>query len=245
MTLLSLLPKNADQAARKNDRFLIRWAAQSARISDVGHAPDLLRVRLEELVEEPAPEAVGDPLLVGVLLALRLDRRPEVGEERLREVDRAELLHHVRAAQRVVEELRAPLAVAPVDPRHPRALEELLAHDLVPEVVDLLHLREEAVAAEVEAVAVAHGGLGDAAHLVLRLEHHHRQALLRRAGSRRSGRRGRRRGSPSASRPCPAGRGSQGAEASCCYRSSGLLLVDHAADSDARRAAVADRHRLH
>ena len=23
-------------AARKNDRFLIRWAAQSARISDVG-----------------------------------------------------------------------------------------------------------------------------------------------------------------------------------------------------------------
>ena len=36
MTLLSLFPKNADQAARKNERFLIRWAAQSARISDVG-----------------------------------------------------------------------------------------------------------------------------------------------------------------------------------------------------------------
>ena len=36
MTLSSRLPKNADQAARKNDRFLIRWAAQSARISDVG-----------------------------------------------------------------------------------------------------------------------------------------------------------------------------------------------------------------
>ena len=36
VTLLSLLPKNADHAARKNDRFLIRWAAQSARISDVG-----------------------------------------------------------------------------------------------------------------------------------------------------------------------------------------------------------------
>ena len=48
-----------------------------------GHAPDLLGVRLEELVEEAAAEAVRDPLLVGVLLALRLDRRPQVGEERL------------------------------------------------------------------------------------------------------------------------------------------------------------------
>ena len=42
-----------------------------------------------------------------------------------------------------------------------------------------LHLGEEAVAAEVEAVAVADGGLGDAADLVLGLEHHHGQALLR------------------------------------------------------------------
>src|SRR5215210_6501059 len=36
VTLLSLFPKNADQAARKKLRFLIRWAAQSARISEVG-----------------------------------------------------------------------------------------------------------------------------------------------------------------------------------------------------------------
>ena len=36
MTLSSLLPKKADLAALKNDRFLMRWAAQSARISDVG-----------------------------------------------------------------------------------------------------------------------------------------------------------------------------------------------------------------
>ena len=70
------------------------------------------------------------------------------------------------------------MAVAPVDARHARALEELLLHDLVPEVVDLLHLGEEAVAAEVEAVAVANGGLGDAADLVLGLEDDHREALL-------------------------------------------------------------------
>ena len=44
-----------------------------------GHAPDLLGVRLEELVEQIAAEAVRDPLLVGVLLALGLDRGPDVG----------------------------------------------------------------------------------------------------------------------------------------------------------------------
>jgi uncharacterized protein YbjT (DUF2867 family) len=48
----------------------------------------------------------------------------------------------------------------------------------VPEVVDLLDLGEEAVAAEVEPVAVTDGGLGDAADLVLGLEHHDGQALL-------------------------------------------------------------------
>ncbi len=144
-----------------------------------GHAPDLLRVGLEELVEEEAAEAVRDPLLVGLLLALRLDGRPQVGGERARQVDRAELLHHVRAAQRVVEELRLAVAVAPVDARHARALEELLLHDLVPEVVHLLHLGEEAVPAEVEAVAVPDRGLGDAADLVLGLEDHDREALLR------------------------------------------------------------------
>ena len=119
------------------------------------------------------------------------------------QLDRAELLDHVRAAQRVVEEL-----LVPVDARHARALEELLAHDLVPEVVDLLDLGEEAVAAEVEAVlaarAVADLGLGDAADLVLGLEHDHRAGPAWPAGSRRSGRRGRRPGSAWA---CPSGPG--------------------------------------
>ena len=87
------------------------------------------------------------------------------------ELDRAELPHHVGAAQRVVEELAVP-----VDPRHARAQEELVAHHLVPEALDLLRLREEAVAAEVEAVAVADDRLREPADLVLGLEHDHRQA---------------------------------------------------------------------
>src|SRR3954465_710354 len=36
VTLLSRLPKKDDLAALKKLRFLIRWAAQSARISEVG-----------------------------------------------------------------------------------------------------------------------------------------------------------------------------------------------------------------
>ncbi len=65
----------------------------------------------------------------------------------------------------------------PEDPRHARAQQELLLHHLVPEVVDLLGLGEEAVAAEIEAVAVADLGLGEAADLVLGLEHDHGHAL--------------------------------------------------------------------
>ena len=84
-----------------------------------------------------------------------------------------ELADHVHALQRVLEEL-----VVPVDPRLARPPEELVPHDLVPEVVDLLDLGEEAVSAEVEAIAVAHLGAGDAAHLIGRLEHDHRLALL-------------------------------------------------------------------
>ena len=135
-------------------------------------APDLLGVGLEEVVVEPLAEAVGDPLLEVVLAALGLDRRPQVGHAGEEELDRAELADHVHALQRVVEELAVP-----VDPRHARALEELLVHHLVPEVVDLLGLGEEAMAAEVEAVAVAHLGLGEAADLVLGLEHDHRPPL--------------------------------------------------------------------
>jgi hypothetical protein len=48
----------------------------------------------------------------------------------------------------------------------------------VPEVVDLLHLGEEAMAAEVEAKALLHGRPSDPAELVGRLQDDHRLALL-------------------------------------------------------------------
>src|SRR5204863_245798 len=82
-------------------------------------------------VEQPPAEAIRHPVLEGLLLPLRLQLRPDVREERARELDRPELLDHVGAAQRVVEELAVP-----VDARHARPPQELLAHDLVPERVD-------------------------------------------------------------------------------------------------------------
>ena len=139
-----------------------------------GHAPHLLGVGHEEVLVEPLAEAVGDPLLEVVLATVGRDRGPQVGEQAARELDRAELLDDVLPVERVVEELAAP-----VDARHARTAEELLLHHLVPEVVDLLGLGEEAVAAQVEAVAVANLGLRDAADLVLRLEHDDGTPLLR------------------------------------------------------------------
>ena len=151
-------------------------------------APDLLGVGLEEVLVEPLAEAVGDPLLEVLLLALGLHRGPEVGEAGADELDRAELADHVHAVERVLEELAVP-----EDARLARALEELLLHHLVPEVVDLLGLGEEAVAAEVEAVAVADLGLGDAARPGPPPRRRSRGCPCGRAGSPRSGRRGRRR----------------------------------------------------
>jgi len=137
------------------------------------HAPHLLRVGLEEELVEALAEAIGHPFLEAVLAALGLDRGHEIGGKRARELDRAELADHVRAAQRIVQE-----ALVPVDARHARAQKELVVEHLVPEGVDLLGLGEEAVAAEVEAVAVAFLGHRQAAHLFVRLEHDHRQPLL-------------------------------------------------------------------
>jgi hypothetical protein len=61
-----------------------------------------------------------------------------------------------------------------------RALEELVVlQDLVPEVLDRLHLGEEPVAADVEAPPVPLDGAADAPHHVVALEHRRHDARLR------------------------------------------------------------------
>src|SRR5581483_9901894 len=129
-------------------------------------APHLLVVRLEEQLEQATAEAVRHPVLERVVDLVALRRGARVRGHAARELHRAELLDHVRAAQRVVE-----IAVVPVDARHARTQQELVAHHLVPEVVDLLRLGEEAV-------AVALDRLRKAADLVLGLEDDRVMTLL-------------------------------------------------------------------
>ena len=145
-----------------------------------GDAPDLLGVALEEVRVQAPAEAVGHPLLEVVLVALALQRGAQVAQAAEHELPRAELLDDVHAVEGVVEELAAP-----EDAAHARAHEELVAHDLQPEVVDLLGLREEAMAAEVEAEALGvDDRLGDAADLLVGLEDDDLLAGLGHAGTR-------------------------------------------------------------
>src|SRR5438067_13851675 len=118
-------------------------------------------------------EAVGHPLLKRVFAAFGLERRPQVGAAAADQLDRSELADYIEALEGVLKEL-----VVPVDPGLPRPLEEFLLHDLMPEIVHLLHLGEETVAAEVEAVSVPDLSAGQPADLARRLKHDHRLALL-------------------------------------------------------------------
>ena len=178
LTLLPLLPKNAAFAAEKNERPLIRCAAHSARISVVGTPQTFSVYDLKKSSKSRRPNRFETQSSSESSTLLRRSRGASVRRHAARELDRAELANHVGAAQRVVE-----VAVVPVDPRHARAPQELVAEHLVPERVDLDRLGEEAVAAEIEAVAVALDGLREPAHLVVGLEDERRSDSPGRAGS--------------------------------------------------------------
>ena len=56
--------------------------------------------------------------------------------------------------------------------RERRPHQQLVAQDLLPEVLNQPDLREEAMAADVEAVAIVGVGARDPAHDVVALQHH-------------------------------------------------------------------------
>jgi hypothetical protein len=91
-----------------------------------------------------------------------------------RQLEGADLAHDVGEAQRVVDE-----APAPEDPREPVAHEQLVAEHLLPQRLHLGRLREEAMAAEVEAIAVAHDGARQPADLRVGLEDHDGALVVR------------------------------------------------------------------
>jgi len=140
------------------------------------HPPHLLGVGVkEELVQAP-PEARADPVLerLGPAPTPAARERERVGGRAARELDRADLANDVGEAQRVVDE-----APAPEDPRQARAHEQLLAQHLLPQRLDLAGLREEAMAAEVEAVAVALDRARQATDLAVGLKDDNRLGGLR------------------------------------------------------------------
>ena len=131
-----------------------------------GDPPDLLGVGAEERLVEAAAEALGDPLLEGLR---RMPARPrdgrEVGEGAPRRLDDPEAGHHVAGDERVRQELALV-----VDARQARAGEELVAQHLLPQPRDRGQLGEEAVPAEVEAVAAPLDRARDPAHRAAGLE---------------------------------------------------------------------------
>jgi hypothetical protein len=131
-----------------------------------GDAPDLLGVGLEEDREETVPEAVGHPLLEGVLLLVGPDLPAQVAQHHQDRLDDPEAHQGVERLERVVEE-----AVVVEDPRHAGPAQELAAEHLLPDLVHLVHLGEEAVAAHVEVIALVLERAGKPAHVRVLLEH--------------------------------------------------------------------------
>ena len=132
-----------------------------------GHAPHLLGVGLEEDLVEAAAEPVDHPVLEGALVADGSEPRRRVAHADAGGLERPQAEQRVDRPERVVEE-----AAAVVDARHAIALEEVLAEQLVPHLANARDLGEEAVAADVEAVAAVVDGARDAADDRVLLEHH-------------------------------------------------------------------------
>src|SRR5882672_12504301 len=122
--------------------------------------PYLFRVGLEEDAEEPPPELVPHPVLEASGVLYRVDARPRVAGQAPHRFNRPEVPERVGSLDRISEK-----ASAVIDPRQAPPVQHLVAEDLGPEVFDLLVLGEEAVTADVEAIALVLDGPGQAAHL--------------------------------------------------------------------------------
>ena len=127
-----------------------------------GHTPDLLGIGLEkDRIEFPA-ERVDGP----VLKALDLLVRKNLGLGKAHHAQRA--AHDPQIPQRFKGAQRVGIEFAlVVDPAHPRAFDEIVGQDLVPQINHLFRFGKEAVAADVEPVAFVLHGSADPADVVL------------------------------------------------------------------------------
>ncbi len=147
--------------------------------------PDLLVVRLEEVMVEAPPIVRDDVALEGVEVLRGPDSHPQEREPAAHRLDQAEVGEGVPELDRIVVEF--PLVE---DPAHPGAKQEVLGgQHFVPELLDRSHLGEEPVATDVEPPAVPLHGPADAPDHGVLLDHHHRVATLGQLSGRGEARR--------------------------------------------------------
>ncbi len=150
-----------------------------------GHAPHLLGVGLEEDREELLAELVDRPVLEAASVLPGEQLPAQIARHAQRRAEHAEVPQRLERTQRIAVELALI-----IDAAHPRALDEIVRQDLVPEIDHLARLREESVAADVESEAVVLDGAADAADIDgILLDHRHALAgLCQEIGSGQAGR---------------------------------------------------------
>ena len=124
----------------------MRCTAQSALISAAGNAPYLFGIGLEEDLVEARSEGALHP----VFKAADVDRRAalceQIADQTAQRLERAEVPQRIERFERIFEE-----STAVVDAREPRTFAHPITEQLGPERFDFGILREEPMAADIEA----------------------------------------------------------------------------------------------
>ena len=127
-----------------------------------GHPPDLLGVGLEkDRIELPA-ERIDGPVLEALDLLVGEHLRLGKTHHAQRRAHDPQIPQRFECAQRIGIEFSLV-----IDPAHPRALNEIVGQDLVPQINHLFGLRKEPVPTDVKAVAFVLHGPADPADVVL------------------------------------------------------------------------------
>ena len=139
-----------------------------------GHAPHLFGIGFEEDAEQLRAELVDRPILERTRLLLGKQLPARIARHAERRAPHAEIEQGLERAQRVGVEFALI-----IDAAHPRALDEIVRQDLVPQIDHFAALREESMTADVEAKTLVLDGTADPADIdrVL-LDHRHALARL-------------------------------------------------------------------
>jgi hypothetical protein len=173
------------------DRFF-RFAAQFKRVPDqrrkgksanalrcpIGadgrarNSPHLLGVAFEKHLEQAGAEAVGNPCRQIVFRLLRKQAGLQETDPASGYFNRSQAAQDIHRIQRIAEKLAAV-----VDPRQPRAFQEVRPQHFLPDARDQANLGVKPVASQVEQIALVVDGLRQAAHHGIAFHHDATKAL--------------------------------------------------------------------